>query len=47
MRFYGIDAVGKFHVQEVATLPVHTSTDKRRLIYVADEQEFYFGTETG
>ena len=46
MKFHGIDMRGKFHVQRVSTLPVFESTDKGRLIYVEDEDEFYFGGTT-
>ena len=46
MKFHGIDMRGKFHVQRVSTLPVFESTDKGRIIYVEDEDEFYFGGTT-
>lgn len=46
MKFHGIDMRGKFIVQRVATIPTFVSTDKGRLIYVEDEDEFYFGGTT-
>lgn len=46
MKFHGIDMRGKFIVQRVATIPIFESTDKGRLIYVEDEDEFYFGGTT-
>lgn len=43
MKMHGIDMVGKFLFQEVATKPVWTAADKRRGIYVTDENKYYFG----
>jgi len=43
MKFHGIDMRGKFVVQRLSTIPTFVSTDKGRLIYVEDEDEFYFG----
>lgn len=43
MKFHGIDMRGKFFVQRVPIKPEFTSADKGRLIYVIDEDEFYYG----
>lgn len=43
MKMYGVDMRGKFHVQRVATLPAFSVEDKGRLIYVEDEEGFYYG----
>ena len=43
MKMYGVDMRGKFHVQRVSTLPTFSAEDKGRLIYVEDEDAFYYG----
>jgi len=46
MKYYGVDMQGKFHGEEIATLPTWISSDERRIIYVADEDKYYYGTGT-
>lgn len=47
MKFHGIDMRGKFLVQEVASLPAWTSADKRRIVYVTDQDKIYNGGDSG
>lgn len=46
MKFHGIDMKGKFHVQRVATLPAFDPSDAGRMLYIENEQEFYYGGST-
>jgi len=45
MDFYGITMKDIFKWEKVATLPIWTSNDERRGIYVEDEEKYYFGTD--
>ena len=44
MKSYGIDFQGNVKIEEVATLPVWQASDERRIIYVADSDNMYYGT---
>ena len=46
MENYGIDMKGKIQVENVSTLPAWASTDERRVIYVADEDKLYYGSNS-
>jgi hypothetical protein len=47
MRFHGIEMVGDFILERVATLPAFDSgNDPSRLVYAIDEEKVYYGTET-
>jgi hypothetical protein len=44
MRFDGIDCVGEFKVDRVATLPTWSSAYKGRMVYVEDTDRLHIGT---
>lgn len=46
MDFYEIDCHGSLKVESVPTLPIWTSTDKRRPIYVEDVNQLYMGNDS-
>ena len=43
-KSYGLNLLGEFKIQEVATLPSWSASDERRIIYVADSDKMYYGT---
>lgn len=46
MEFHGVDMTGQIHVEELSTLASWTSSDKRRIVYVTDEDCYYIGGNT-
>jgi len=47
MKFYGIDAQGKFIIEKVSTLPTWTASDESRIVYLETTKALYGGTSTG
>ena len=45
IKFYGIDAQGKIHIQRLSTLPAWAGTDEGRLLYAEDVDKFYYGDD--
>jgi len=44
MENYGIDMKGNIQIENVSTLPAWTSSDERRMIYVAYDDRIYYGS---
>lgn len=46
MKSYGLTLKGKLYVEKILTLTPWSSNDEGRVVYVLDEDKFYFGTDS-
>ena len=46
MEAQGLNLKGKFYIESVASLPVWSSADERRIVYNLSDHKLYYGSNT-